>query len=120
MKIIYLDAIKNLLKKTDIIPAIESAFVAYSNGNVVQPPVGELRFDSPPGDVHIKYGYVLDDEYYVVKIASGFYNNPNLDLPSSNGLMLLFSQKTWGDCRHFTGRGPSYRFTNSCCRRYRC
>lgn len=31
---------------------------------------------------------------YVVKIASGFYENPALGLASSNGAMLLFSQKT--------------------------
>jgi ornithine cyclodeaminase len=58
------------------------------------PPVGELRFQDPPGDVHIKYGYVPGEEYYVIKIASGFYRNPEVNLPSSNGLMLLFSQKT--------------------------
>ena len=44
--------------------------------------------------MHIKYGYLTGDDYYVIKIASGFYENPKLDLPSSNGLMLVFSQKT--------------------------
>jgi len=94
MKIIDLDQIKEALKTIDIIPAIEKGFIAYSNGNAVLPPVGELLFKNPPGDVHIKYGYILHDEYYVIKIASGFYDNPKLNLPSSNGLMLLFNQKT--------------------------
>lgn len=94
MKIIYLDEIKSLLKNIDIIPAIEKGFITYSNGNAVAPPVGELLFKNPPGDVHIKYGYIIGNEYYVIKIASGFYDNPKLNLPSSNGLMLLFSQKT--------------------------
>jgi ornithine cyclodeaminase len=94
MKIINLDQIKEALKTIDIIPAIEKGFIAYSNGNAVVPPVGELLFKNPPGDVHIKYGYILNDEYYVIKIASGFYDNPKLNLSSSNGLMLLFSQKT--------------------------
>lgn len=58
------------------------------------PPVGELIFPDSVADVHIKYGYLQGDAYYVVKIASGFYDNPKLNLPSSNGLMLLFSQKT--------------------------
>ena len=74
--------------------AMERAFVNYSSGRAVVPPVGELVFEDPPGDVHIKYGYVRGDEYYVVKIASGFYNNAQLGLPSSNGLMLLFSQRS--------------------------
>lgn len=94
MKIINLEQIKEALKTIDIIPAIEKAFVAYSHGNAVVPPVGELLFKNPPGDVHIKYGYIVGDDYYIIKIASGFYDNPKLNLPSSNGLMLLFSQKT--------------------------
>ncbi len=56
------------------------------------PPVGELLLDK--GEVHIKYGYLEQDEYYVIKIASGFYDNPKIGLSSSNGLMLLFSQQT--------------------------
>ena len=58
------------------------------------PPVGELIFQDPPGDTHIKYGYIQGDDYFVIKIASGFYQNVKLDLPSSSGLMLMFSQKT--------------------------
>lgn len=94
MKIIKLDQIKQILKSIDIISVIEKGFVAYSQGNAVVPPVGELIFKNPPGDVHIKYGYIINDDYYVIKVASGFYNNPKLNLASSNGLMLLFSQKT--------------------------
>lgn len=73
---------------------MERAFVAYSQGRAVVPPVGELLFEDPPADVHIKYGYVRGDGYYVIKVASGFYQNPQLGLPSSNGLMLLFSRHT--------------------------
>ena len=98
MKLIKLNEIKEILKKVDIIAAIEKGFVAYSNGNAVVPAVGELVFTNPPGDVHIKYGYIIGDEYYVIKVASGFYDNPKLNLPSSNGLMLLFSQKTGAVC----------------------
>jgi len=94
MKVIGIDQIKEALQSIDIIPAIEAGFVAYSEGKAVVPPVGELIFHDPPGDVHIKYGYLAGDAYYVIKIASGFYENPKLNLPSSNGLMLLFSQKT--------------------------
>ncbi|MEJ2176773.1 MAG: ornithine cyclodeaminase family protein [Gammaproteobacteria bacterium] len=78
----------------DFAAAIESGFVAYSSGDVVTPPVGELVFEQPPGDTHIKYGYIKDDDYFVIKIASGFYQNTAYDLPSGSGLMLVFSQKT--------------------------
>jgi ornithine cyclodeaminase len=94
MHVIGLDQIKDAVQTIDLIPIIEAGFVAYSEGKAVVPPVGELVFKDPPGDVHIKYGYLVDDDYYVIKIASGFYENPQLGLPSSNGMMLLFSQKT--------------------------
>jgi ornithine cyclodeaminase len=94
MQLFNLKQIKSVVGKIDLTSIIEEGFVAYSQGKVVVPPVGELIFDNPPGDTHIKYGYIKDDDFFVIKIASGFYENYKLDLPSSSGLMLLFSQKT--------------------------
>ena len=93
-RIITLDRIKEALRPADIIQAVEEGFVAYSEDRVVVPPVGEMIFENPPGDVHLKYGYIRNDDIYVVKIASGFYENPKLGLASGNGLILVFSQKT--------------------------
>lgn len=92
--IFYADQIKQTVDKIDITEQLEAGFIAYSRNRVVVPPVGELVFDQPPGDTHIKYGYIKDDDYFVIKIASGFYENYKLNLPSSSGLMLLFSQKS--------------------------
>ena len=92
--IINLDQIKKVLPALDIVKDLEEGFMAYSRGQVVVPPVGELSFEDPPGDTHIKYGYIKGDDYYVIKIASGFYDNPKINLSSNSGLMLLFSQKT--------------------------
>ena len=86
-KVFNLSQIKEVLKNIDPIQAIEEGFVAYSQGKVVVPPIGEMLFESPPGDVHIKYGYIIANEYYVIKIASGFYENIKLNLPTNNGLM---------------------------------
>ena len=93
-EIVNLSQIKEALKTIDPIQAIEEGFVAYSQGKVVVPPVGEMIFERPPGDVHIKYGYITGDEYYVIKIASGFHENIKLNLPTCLGLMLVFKQKT--------------------------
>ncbi len=92
MKIIGLEEMKAVLPSLDLLPEIEAGFVSYSSGDAVVPPVGELILEK--GEVHIKYGYIRGDDYYVVKIASGFYDNPQLGLPSGNGLMLLFRQET--------------------------
>lgn len=93
-RIITLDQINSIINSIDVIAAMEAGFIQYSNGNAVVPPVGELILENPPGEVHIKYGYIKNDDYYVIKIASGFYDNPKLGLPSGQGMMLLFSQKT--------------------------
>ena len=92
--VVPLAEIKKVLVAIDPLPLIEAGFAAYSRGDVVVPPVGELVFADPPGDVHIKYGYIKGDDFYVIKIASGFTNNPKRGLPSGDGLMLVFSQKT--------------------------
>ena len=94
MRIVTLAEIRDALQGVDIVPGMESAFVAYSTGKAVVPPVGELLLPDVPADVHIKYGYIKGEPYYVIKVASGFYANPERGLPSSNGLMLVFSRAT--------------------------
>ena len=77
-----------------IIREIADGFVSYSQGRVVVPPVGEMIFEESRGDTHIKYGFIRGDAFFVIKIASGFYDNPGIGLPTTSGMMLLFSQKT--------------------------
>jgi len=77
-----------------LMAAIERSFTSYTSGEATVPPVGSLEFEAPPGGVHIKYGYLATSPYYVIKIASGFYDNPKIGLPSSNGLNLVFRQQT--------------------------
>jgi len=92
--VVPLAEIKKALEGVDLLPLIEAGFVAYSRGRSVVPPVGELVFEDPPGDVHIKYGYIKGGDVYVIKIASGFADNPKRGLPSGDGLMLVFDQRT--------------------------
>ena len=84
--------IEAALAGLDLVALMEAGFAAYSAGRCNVPPVGELVMDK--GEVHIKYGCIAGDDHYVVKIASGFYGNPALGLPSGNGTMLVFAQAT--------------------------
>ena len=93
-KLVTLDEIRLLLDTNSLIDEIEAGFVLYSDGKVNVPPVGFMHFDDPPGDVHIKYGSIQDDDYWVLKVASGFYQNPSLGLQSSDGVILIFSQRS--------------------------
>ena len=91
---IDLDQIKDLINIDILVQRIEEGFIQYSNGNCVVPPVGELLFDNPSGEVHIKSGYVIGEDYYVIKIASGFKNNYLGGIANGQGMMLLFNQGT--------------------------
>jgi ornithine cyclodeaminase len=86
--------IQGVLGAVDLISAMERAFTAYSRQQANVPPVGELIFDSPPGDAHIKYGYIRGDDVFVVKVATGFYANPRSGLPANSGVMLVFSARS--------------------------
>ncbi len=92
MELLALDQIRELVQGMDLLPKLEAGFKAYSEGKAIVPPVGEMLLDK--GEVHIKYGFIKGDPYYVIKVASGFYGNPVMGLPSGNGMMLLFSQHT--------------------------
>src|SRR5580692_2626420 len=86
--------IEQVIQPRQVIAAMESAFMAYSMGEAVIPPVGALEFEDPPGDCHIKYGYLKSGSTFTVKIATGFWKNPERGLPSSNGVVLVFSSRT--------------------------
>ena len=94
MIILEKSEIKHLLNDVDLVSPIREGFIQYSKGKCVIPPVGELLFNNPPGDVHIKYGYITDEKYYVIKIASGFPKNEKLNISNGQGMILLFDQKT--------------------------
>ena len=84
------DEIASLLSQINVHEAMKNAFIEYSKGNSEIPPVGELLFEEPPGEVHIKYGYIKGGSHYVVKIASGFPNNQKLKMKPGQGMMILF------------------------------
>jgi len=92
--VLPLDEIKELVDIPQLIEDIEAGFVLYSQGRVQVPPVGFLRCEDPPGEVHIKYGFVTGGEFYVMKMASAFPNNVALGLPVGNGVILVFSRET--------------------------
>ena len=93
MQILGLSQIKGSIDVPELITELEEGYALYSEGKVEVPPVGFLHFQDPPGDVHIKYGYIKGDAVYVIKMASGFHD-PGLGITASDGLLLVFSQKT--------------------------
>ena len=54
----------------------------------------QLNDPNHRGECHIKYGHLKGSDTFVIKIASGFFDNPKAGLSASSGMMLVFSAKT--------------------------
>jgi ornithine cyclodeaminase len=76
------------------VDCIEDAFDALATKAVAMPPI--LRLDIPEhrGEVDVKTAYVPGLDGFAIKISPGFFDNPAVGLPSTNGLMVLFSTRT--------------------------
>ncbi|MGC1486379.1 MAG: ectoine utilization protein EutC [Albidovulum sp.] len=78
----------------DAVSCVEQGFVALSGGKVVMPPIMTLMVPDHNGEVCVKTAYVPGIDSFAMKMSPGFFDNPKLGLPSTSGLMVLFSSKT--------------------------
>lgn len=78
----------------DTVDCVEAAFAALATKAVAMPPI--LRLDIPEyrGEVDVKTAYVPGIEGFAIKISPGFFDNPKIGLPSTNGMMVLLSSRT--------------------------
>ena len=88
------EAIRRAVSLPQAIEAMESAFAVYSRKEATVPPVMHLDIPKYRGEVHMKCGYIHDSAHYVLKVAAGFYDNKQLNLPVSSGMMILFDART--------------------------
>ena len=76
------------------IACVEEAFRALASGGVSMPPILRLDIPAERGEVDVKTAYIPGLDSFAIKISPGFFNNPAIGLPSTNGLMIQFSAKT--------------------------
>jgi len=88
------EQIESVLTIEDAIEAVEDGFKAYNSGRAIVPFPVALDVPDHNGDIHIKPGYIKGFDTYTIKIASGFYDNPKLNLPTSHGMLILFDSRT--------------------------
>ena len=77
-----------------LIPVIEDAFKNLAQGKTTMQPLLRLDIEKYHGESDVKAAYIEGLDSYAIKIASGFFNNPKLGIPSSNGLMILLDSQT--------------------------
>ena len=76
------------------VACVEGAFRALASGGVSMPPILRLDMPAERGEVDVKTAYIPGLDSFAIKISPGFFNNPSIGLPSTNGLMIQFSAKT--------------------------
>jgi len=76
------------------IECVEQAFHALATRAVVMPPIMRLDIVEHNGEIDVKTAYIPGVDSLAIKISPGFFDNPELGLPSINGLMVLFSTRT--------------------------
>lgn len=77
-----------------MLAAVRVALIAHARGQVQSPLPGQLLFPRLHGDCHIKFCALSEGERFIVKVATGFYENPRRGLPVNSGLVALFDATT--------------------------
>src|SRR5512136_3487006 len=86
--------IRSAITPADAVAAIREAFRSDGLGRTTVPEVINLAIPGTRGEFHIKTAHVAGIPHVAVKVASGFYDNPALGLPTGTGLMALFDAAT--------------------------
>ncbi len=94
MRIIEERELRERIGEEQALASVERAFRALAEGSVVQPAPMGFDFEEALGEVHVKGAYLKGSPIFAVKVASGFYRNPERGLPMSAGLVLVFDAST--------------------------
>ena len=96
MKVLLLreEEIRRALSPEAAITAVEESFRALAQGRATLPAVIHLPVEEQSGEVHVKGAYVSGSPTFTIKVASGFYKNPERGLPPQGGMLMLFSSAT--------------------------
>jgi ornithine cyclodeaminase/alanine dehydrogenase-like protein (mu-crystallin family) len=100
-----IDDLRPLLNKQAVIDVIRDALICHSQGEVQSPIPGHLLFEEANGDCHIKFGHIVGSSNFVIKVATGFYDNGKRTLPVNNGLIMIFDAQTGAPVSLFQDEG---------------
>ncbi|WP_291727558.1 ectoine utilization protein EutC [Leisingera sp. F5] len=95
IKILTETDLRNLVPlDSDAVDCVEQGFTTLAGGRVVMPPIMTLPVSDHNGEVCVKTAYVPGISSFAMKMSPGFFDNPKLGLPSTTGLMVVFSSRT--------------------------
>ncbi|MEP2028070.1 MAG: cyclodeaminase [Paracoccaceae bacterium] len=76
------------------INCVERGFAALAAGTVEMPPILSMGIHENNGEVDVKTAHISGAESFTIKMSPGFYDNPRIGLPTTNGIMVVFSART--------------------------
>jgi ornithine cyclodeaminase/alanine dehydrogenase-like protein (mu-crystallin family) len=94
IRVIEEAALRDRIHEAEALDAVERAFRALAQNEVVQPPPMAFDFDEARGEVHVKGAYLAGSPVFALKVASGFYQNLDRGLPLASGLVMVFDAAT--------------------------
>ena len=94
MKVVDEAWLRESVAETEALQAVELAFASLAQGRVIQPPPLGMDLKGVRGEVHVKGAYLEGESIFAFKVASGFYGNPDLGLPTGSGLVIVFDAET--------------------------
>jgi ornithine cyclodeaminase/alanine dehydrogenase-like protein (mu-crystallin family) len=94
MKVIPLDAFRDKIPLGVAVQAVERGFRALALGQATLPDPMVVELKDLSAEIHVKGAHITGARYIVLKLATGFYDNPRRGLPSGDGLFLLLNAET--------------------------
>lgn len=86
--------IREAIDTAAAVRSVRDAFAADGRQRTLVPAVINLPIPGADGEFHVKSAFIQGVPHVAVKVASGFYRNPERGLPSGAGLILLFDAGT--------------------------
>ncbi len=78
----------------DAVAAVAGGFVSLVEGKASLPPIIRVDVVENRGEVDIKTAFLHGQDYFAIKIASGFFDNPSIGLPYGSGMIVVINAKT--------------------------
>lgn len=78
----------------EAVSVVSTAFSKLSEEAAIVPSVLTLPITENNGGIDVKAAHIHGEDSFAVKLASGFYDNEELGLPTGSGMMVVLSAKT--------------------------
>ncbi|WP_213454730.1 hypothetical protein [Rhizomonospora bruguierae] len=94
LRIIDAAEIRRRVGAYEAVAAVRRATAAHARALVTSPDPWLLPVPAAHGEVHVRGAHLHESPYLVVRVSSGFYDNPDVGLPTGSGLVTVLDAST--------------------------